>query len=505
MLHFNFTVMTSRYKKLIYPLLAVVVLLASCSKTLEIAPVSSISSASFFKTENDIKGFNSGMYIRLRNETSFNTFALGELRGETVSQGLAGTGGYDRYYNNTLSADIATPAITWSGYYLVINAANLLIKYIPTINFSSEAVKNDYLAQAYTMRAYTYFLLTRTWGDVPLRTEALEEVDLNTIQIPKSPQADVFAVIKADINKAISLYSSNTFQTGRNLWSKPAANALKADIYLWTAKRLNGGNADLNAALDACNAVQTADVSLLPVFANVFDYTQKGNKEVLMAVNYVPLDAVDNYYFNGYLPVTTSFAANVDPVAKAAVGQLGGNNIWAPSALVRNQFTTDDQRRAATFIEVYNINATTGAKTLYGSVINKGDGTVVNGIRYFADDIILYRYADVLLMKAEAKNALGQDPSTEINLVRQRAYGTAFSAHTFTSGSVTTNDDAILKERLFELAYEGKRWFDLVRFNRAFDLVPSLQGKSSQTYLLLHPINVATLATDSKVTQNPGY
>lgn len=493
------------YKKILYPVLAFIVVLASCSKTLEIAPISSVSGVSFFKTENDIKAFNFGTYIRLRNETSFNSFALGELRGETVAQGLAGTGGYDRYYNNTLTADIATPAITWTNYYLIINAANQLIKYIPTVTFASEATKNDYLAQAYTMRAYVYFLLTRTWGDLPIRTEALESVNLETIQIAKSPQADVFTLIKADINNAISLFPANTFQTGRNLWSKPAANALKADIYLWTAKRLNGGTADLTTALEACNAVQTADVSLLPTFSTIFDYTNKGNKEVLMAVNYVALEAVDNYFFNGYFPVTTSYAANVDQAARTAVGQLGGNNIWAPSATVRSQFTTDDQRKNATFIEVNNINATTGARTLFGAVINKGDGIVVNGVRYFADDIILYRYADVLLMKAEAKNALNQDPTPEINLIRQRAYGSAYNARIFVNGTRTTNDDAILKERLFELAYEGKRWFDLVRFGKAFDLVPSLIAKKGQDNLLLHPINVTTLASEPKVTQNPGY
>ncbi len=497
--------MTRLYKKIILPALSVLLVLASCSKTLETKPISTISGASFFQSENDIKGFNYGMYTLLRNETNFNSFALGELRGETAEQGLAGTGGYDAYYKNALTADNLQPAITWGNYYKVINAANLLIKYIPITTFASEATRNDYLAQAYSMRAYVYFLLTRTWGALPLRTEAIESVDLETIQVPRSSQADVFALIKADVIKAISLFPTNNFQTGRNLWSRPAANALKADIYLWTAKRLNGGSADLQTALDACNAVQTADVALLPTFSSVFDYTNKGNREVLMAVNYVALESADNYFFNGYLPTTFSLT-NADAASRAALGTtLGGNNIWQPSALVRNQFTTDDQRRNATFVEVYNVNATTGARTFAGAAITKGDGTVINNVRYFADDVILYRYADVLLLKAEAKNGLGQDPSAEINLVRQRAYGSAYSTRAFVNGTMAGNDDAILKERLFELAYEGKRWFDLVRFSKAFDLVPSLQARKGQDYLLLHPINNTTLALETKVTQNPGY
>lgn len=497
--------MSHLFKKTYFFVACLPLLMASCSKTLEIAPVSSISSASFFKTENDVKGANYGMYIKLRNETSFNSFALGELRGETVTSGLAGSGGYERYYQNTVDANIATPQITWTGYYAAVNAANLIIKYAPTASFATESSRNDYLAQAYTMRAYVYFLMARTWGDLPIRTEPLEEYNFETVQIARSPVADVFALIKADLNKALQLFPANTFQTGRNLWSKPAANALRADVYLWTGKRLNGGTTDFTTALEACNAVQTADVSLLPAFSTVFDYTNKGNKEVLMAVNYLAVEAVDNYFFNGWLSVTTAYLPTADPVAKAAVGQLGGNNIWSPSALARDQFTTDDQRRNATFLEVYNINATTGARTLFGTVINKGDGTVISGIRYFADDIILYRYADVLLMKAEAKNALAQDPTPEINLVRQRAYGTQFAAHTFVNGTKDANDAAILKERLLELAYEGKRWWDLVRFDKAFDLVPSLQARRGQTNLLLHPINALTLSLEPKVTQNPGY
>ncbi|MDB5208426.1 MAG: RagB/SusD domain protein [Flavisolibacter sp.] len=497
--------MNKTYKRFRSAFLFVVILSSSCSKTLEISPVSSIAYTNFLKTEADIRGANFGMYIKLRNETSFNGFALGELRAETVTSGLAGTAGYDRYYQNTVDANVTTPQITWTGYYSVINAANLIIKFAPGASFSSDASRNDYMAQAYTMRAYVYFLMTKTWGDLPLRTEPFVEYNFETVQIAKSSQADVFKLIKADLDKALQLYSSNAFQTGRNLWSKPAANALKADVYLWTAKRMQGGAADFTAALDACTAVQTADVTLLPTFSAIFDYTNKGNKEVLMAVNYIAVEAVDNYFFNGWLSVTTAYLSTADPVAKAAIGQLGGNNIWSPSSLVRNQFTIDDQRRAATFIEVFNINPTTGARTLFGTVINKGDGIVINGTRYFADDIILYRYADVLLLKAEAKNGLGQDPSTEINLVRQRAYGAAFSSHTFVNGTRDGNDAVILQERLFELAYEGKRWWDLVRFGKAFELVPSLQSRVGKDYLLLHPINAITLSLEPKIVQNTGY
>src|SRR5690606_1898464 len=108
-----------------------------------------------------------------------------------------------------------------------------------------------------------------------------------------------------------------------------------------------------------------------------------------------------------------------------------------------------------------------------------------------------YRYADVLLMIAEAKNALDLDPSDEINEVRQRAYGANYAANVFVSTDKIANDEAILKERLLELAFEGKRWWDLIRFDKAMDLVPSLQSRDRG--LLLFPISQSTLSLNPKL------
>src|SRR5690606_14301315 len=100
-------------------------------------------------------------------------------------------------------------------------------------------------------------------------------------------------------------------------------------------------------------------------------------------------------------------------------------------------------------------------------------------VRIFTDDVVIYRYADLLLMKAEAKNALGQDPSDEMNEIRRRAYRDKFAEHIFVNGTKEENDEAILQERLFELTFEAKRWWDLIRFGKAFEKVPSLQGRDS--------------------------
>lgn len=178
-------------------------------------------------------------------------------------------------------------------------------------------------------------------------------------------------------------------------------------------------------------------------------------------------------------------------------------NRWSPSEVVRNQFFEDDSRKDASFVEV--MQEQNGDTTYYASAVRKFRGFVDASGRNFVDDVILYRYADVLLMIAEAKNALGQDPSSEINEVRQRAYGENFSSYQFVNGSQENNDQEILQERLLELAFEGKRWWDLVRFGKAFDLVPSLQNRQGDQHLLLWPIPQSSMSLNGDLEQNPGY
>lgn len=493
--------MKSSYKVVSGLVLGLLISTSSCTDQLNVEPTSVITNASFWKTEDDAKGGLNGMYVKLRNEALLNLYIYGEGRSEVMQKSLAGTLDYDRYYLNTLNQAATAP--DWIGLYSAVNAANLILKYAPTITFSSESIKNSTLAQAYAMRAYLYFVMVRTWGDLPLRTLPTEGFDPETTFLERSPAADVYKLIKEDIEKALQLFPDNAFTNGRSMWSKPSVNALKADVFLWTGKRANGGQADFTTALAACDEVAKADVSLLADYASLFKYTNKGSKEILMSVGFRYLEVGDNYFNNIYMAVGVLPAA-AEAASKTIVGVSGGNNVWEPSALVRNQFSVDDQRRAGTFHEVYTTGAN-GARNYFISVQTKGQGTVEGGVRFFVDDIILYRYADVLLMKAEAKNALGQDPSTEMNLIRQRAYGTKFDAYKFVNGTKEANDAAILKERLLELMLEGKRWWDLVRFGKAFDLVPTLQAQKGKDYLLLFPISSNVLSLEPKIKQNPGY
>lgn len=485
--------------KTLYKFLALLILVpAACNKHLDVEPTSTITSASFWKTENDATGALFGMYLKFVQESNVATFYfLGEARSDIMTSSVTGTLGYDRYYEQSLSASVPGP--NWRGLYSIINAANLILKHVPNINFANETNKKNILAQAYTMRAYIYFVLTRAWGDVPLRVEPTEGYDPITIQLPKSPKADIFTLIKNDLDQALQLFANNTFPSGRCFWSKPAAHALKADVYLWTGKQTGGGQADFTTALESLTAIQSADVQLLPKYSDIFNYSNKGNKEILMAIRSQLLENGDNFYMNMYMQATI-IPIDVSQGTRDTIGIGGGANIWGPRNEIRAQFTTDDQRRFGTFYEIYRNN-----NAYFATLCMKGKGVINGGQRAFVDDVVVYRYADVLLMIAEAKNALQQDPSAEINLVRQRAYGVNFSSYEFVNGTPEENDKAILKERLLELMFEGKRWWDLLRFDKAFELVPALNSRPVDKEFLLFPIGSDVLNLEPLVTQNKAW
>lgn len=490
--------------KIIYSIFFIAVIaLVGCNKHLEIAPVSFITKESFFKTEGDVQGALNGMYAQFRGQGNLNLFIWGEARSEVMTSSIAGNLGYNRYYTNSLTSLDAGPE--WSGIYTTINAANLVLKYTPGITFASQDVKNNALAQAYTMRAYCYFLLGRIWGGVPIRLEPTESYDPLVIQLPRSTEAEVFTLIKADLDQATTLFPNFNWSTRRAKWSKAAAYALKADVHLWTGKRLGGGNADFTAALNAITEVEKAsNLALLANYADIFRYANKGNNEILMVIHYNVAESPSaQVYTHNMYSSSTAYPAYVPQSARDSVGipVAGNGNVWRITQAVREQFTADDRRKAATFIDLQG----TGVNQYYTNYGLKFNGTVENNTRYFVSDIILYRYADVVLMKAEARNALGQDPSAEINAIRQRAYGAAFPSYEFVNGSQEANDAAILKERLLEFLLEGKRWYDLVRFGKAYELVPTLNGKESQTHLMYFPIGIAQITRETKVTETPGY
>lgn len=482
-------------KILLYTILITgLTIFSSCSNDLDLKSDSVITSASFWKTEDDAKAAVNGMYFNFRTQTQQNYYLLGGARSAEVTIGLQSPLGLANYYNNNLTAQNID--VDWAGLYTVVNQANLILKYVPTIQFSPTTVNDQkrYLAQAYAMRALAYFTMARSWGGVPIVTTPTENTNQSEYIVPRNTIAETFTFIKSDIDLAIANFPDVT--NNKVQLSLASTYALKADVNLWTAKQLGGGTTDLTTALTAINAIP-AGPALLSNFKDVFAYSNKANAEVLFAVRYsvadVPSNISDNwnsFMFVGpldYAGATTAAATALFGTLGVGAGNAGISRVQPD--ITRFNYATTDSRKDATFLTLRNTANT--ANVVTGLV--KYNGTVDGTTRRFVSDIIIYRWADILLMKAEIKNALNQDPTTEMNLVMQRADATA----SFTNGSQTANDAVILRERLHELAFEGKAWWDLVRFGKTAN-VPSMVGKK-----ILFPISQNTINFNPKITQNP--
>ncbi|WP_084418790.1 RagB/SusD family nutrient uptake outer membrane protein [Arenibacter certesii] len=490
------------YRIIAMLVLPFILVATSCEKDLNLTPESVIGANSYWKNQGDVESYVNGMYVRFRSDANDNLFSWGEARSEVLSYGLQASEGRERYFENTLDQDAAGP--DWKNLYTVIHDANLILKYAPAIDFDSETKKNIALAQAHAMRAYCYFIIAKVWGDAPVNTEPTEGFDPVNSFKARNNVTEVISLVKSDIEAALGLFSNNTFSNGRSQWSKPAVNALKGDVYLWTGKLMGGGTSDITTALTSLESVRTADVDLLANYDDIFRYNNKENKEIIMAIHYEDLESGNNFNDGIYIR-GDQIPSNGDPAAKALLGEGGGLNRWAPSEVFRNQWTDDDTRKNATYVlmNTENPNSPGVYDQFYASAVIKYRGFVDAGTRKYMDDIVLYRYADVLLMIAEAKNALSQDPTAEMTLIRQRAYGANYPGHEFVSGTPEANDAAILQERLFELSFEGKRWYDLLRFGKAFELVPTLVGEPEHKKLF--PISQETISLNGLIEQNPGY
>lgn len=495
----------------IVTILLAVFLFFSCSETLDLDPISDISTESFWKTESDVSGVIAGVYKLMEGQANGNLFMWGESRSDAMGASV-GSAIFVDWYMNILTANNSETngiigGLNWLNLYKIIHHCNLILKYTPAIEFADENNKNRYLAEAYSMRAFVYFVMARTWGGVPIITEPVSGESINEVQKGRDSLEDVFKLIKEDVGTAISLFPDNTYEqtNDRACWSLSGAYALQADVHLWTAKKMQGGEADFNVALNACSEIQKSDVSLLSDFGSVFDYENKGNKEVIFAIRrtYEQTSDANSSVYHWMYPTFSFLPPDIDEDIKQKLEPFGAAPFWGPSDNARIMYNEEDKRKDGTIVEIFTYPD--GKKTYHSSAAVKYDGTVISGIRYWTDDYIIYRYADVLLMKAEAKNGLNQDPSAEMNEIRKRAYGENYEKHIFVSGDKAYNDQEILAERFRELMFEGKRWWDLIRFDKAFDLVPSLQDRKGQNHLLLFPIPISTISLNDRIVQNPGY
>lgn len=486
-----------------------------CGDKLDLAPVSSISDANFWRTPEQTEAFVNGIHTRFR-EGTYQFILLGELRadifgtepGSPATFSGESTEGRERMWSQTLHQDYAG-VTNFGGFYANINQLNLLISKLNSTAEIPEEDKGYYLGIAHGMRAFYYFHMLRSWGDVIIQTEPTLSVDVGNLAKPASSQGEVMSLIKEDLESSLNNFGGDyTFRNRKSFWSKAATLMLKGEVYLWTSHR-NGGTADAMIARDALIDIQTnvPSLSLLPEFADVFASDNKGNAEIIFAIRHQLNEAT--LPIGTFVPQTSLIVNFYDSLENrkfdANTDNWGGILRMPVTVSTFRKFDDQDSRKSTTIQPAYNL--VNGNYQITGAFAKKYPGEQNAGIRYYTNDFPVYRYADLLLLLAEAKVVLGEDPSPEINEVRQRAFGASYnpSVHGYLNQPIDAEPrEAILQERLFEFIFEGKRWYDLRRMGDDF-VYEHTTVVPAESYKLLWPIDRNTLTNNRALEQNPGY
>lgn len=446
--------------------------ITSCQKQLDaVVPQDAISTQLALTDTNAAQTLYTGVYARFRAYNS-TLFQLGEMRSEIWTDGLfteSADGGYQQLYDQNISA-LNAPFGNWASFYNLIYQINNVIDVFPKTQLTAAEINKE-LADMYGLRAYVYYVLLKTWGGVPLVTQPVRTIS-NAAETykPRASADSVMLQIKSDIAQSLALYNgNNAFPAGvRAYWSRVATLTLKGDVYLWSGTLMNGGANDLDTAQAALQQVENLQGSALGLdanYADIFSPTKKANnKEIIFAINYELSQAqqgtFSEFTVNSIQATTLSFAPAPTPLVSTVHPYVGGSDRCGMNQAMISKLTSGpaDQRISNSFQVMYSNSAPYPAR---GIMLTKWIGSTSGTSQIYNNDFPIYRYADVLLLMAEAKAKLGQDPSPEIDSIRQRAYGSTYTP--YVNNTLDSNMHAILEEQLREFIGEGKRWWSLRR------------------------------------------
>lgn len=507
-------------KNLKFLFLLVILPIIGCSD-LEEEPVSLLSPDGFFKSTQDVQTAINGAYGNMAEEAFWGrklSLPL-LLRSDMAVIGDQGTAARRKDHDNfTVTADNGMITAFWPRSYQIIAAANEAIAGAESLGAPNETI-NPIVAQAYFVRAFTYFHLVRLFGDIPYLDKPVTDIEAAKV-ITKSTEAEVYNNIIADLQFAKTWLPNK--QTARSLPSKGSASAYLADVYLHMG---DYPKAYLEAK-DCINNEAVYGFDLDADFQNLFNFaTQNASPEPIFTLDYQGNN--DGNFGQDFLPALTGIRADDRGLITG-----GGWSVAVPSLEVYNRWDGRDYRKAvsldtvATFggvpdtfmnFPIYdgrNIQSAYIAK--YGRFVGPQNGG--NG-RASSFNYAMMRYAEVLLIAAEALNE--RTPGTTeadgyVNRVRARAR----NSNGVTSGIYPLNvipnmsqadfRDMVLEERRLELAFEAKRWYDIKR-RQLGDNVFSASGlevrpnfSASRDYLLPLPNDELQRNTNLQ-PNNQGY
>ena len=478
--------------KLKYNLIAIALLgfsFSSCSDFLEQNPQTDLSENDFYKTADDI-------HSSLQEGDIYgNWYVFGEIPSDNTRNQLSGSvttqNEFDQFYIDTQNSMIAN---FWKAAYKVINRTNTILGRIDGIEINTE-LANRYKLECKFIRALMYFNLVRVYGDVPL---VLKEISISeSYDILREPKENVYNQIIADLKEAQDLpVSYSTAEDGRA--TQGAAKALLANVYMTLhkyaeaetilAEIINSGRYSL---------LENTPGSLnIDGYKNVFSPVNHNSKEGIFEIQFLKGGYGEgSNYANNFAPENSG--TNV-----VAVGGTGGNNI--PEMDIYNAYEEGDLRRDFSMSLGYYDNRKNNEWVESRYVCKFMDVPYQNNDA--SNNYPVIRYADVILMYAEALNQNGKtaEACKYLNMTRRRGFG--YQTTETSPVDLQTTDKAqfalmVEQERRVELAFENHRWFDLIRTGRAVEVMRS-KGFSLNETNLICPIPQKQIDVNPKLTQN---
>jgi hypothetical protein len=456
---FDFTSRIHRVMRIRLLVPALMVVASGCNSILDTSPKDTIPEATAITDAPSARAAVAGMYTSLQSTNSYGEELL-EF-GDLSSDNADNTGTFTSYLEadrNDLHSNNASIFDIWTTAYDGINRANEIITHVPAVSGLDDTEKAQIMGEAYFVRALDYHNLVKLFGGVPIKLTPTTSVD-DIGNLTRNSVAEVYTQINKDLDSATAFVTNTEPATQA---TAAAVQALRARVYLY-----QGDNA--NAVL-AADAVEDMDIDLAPNYGDLFPSAPgSAPAEDIFVINAALTQ--ENFISYDYLSVyelapSTSLMTVYDPSLD-------------PEDL--DSFSSTDTRGQ------WNILIDDGDP--FGNKFRSIVGT---------DPIPVIRFAEVLLIRAEAQARLNHFPEAvaDLNRVRARAHATAFVLGTHTQADII---QAVSDERQKELAFEGDRWPDLVRLGTAATV---LDIDPNQT---LYPIPSREIAVSPTLTQNPGY
>lgn len=449
-------------------------LMTSCGDSFfDLEPASSVTIDKVYKTASDYNVAVIGCYAKLQSQVNFYTECC-EYRSDNLSLGAPTAGTQDRYDIDHFTEKPSNGILSsyWANFNNNVYRCNLLLDQIDGANFA-ENLKKQYKGEAMFIRALNYFNMYRIWGGVPATKHVVSAAE--ALKVARYSDEQMFDLIAGDLKEIVdNNYLPETYSSAdMGRVTSGAAKALLGKVYLtfhkWTEAK------DILSQL-------IGKYQLVSPIAQVFNVDNKNNNEIIFAVHF-------NKEIEGE---GHSFWYNL----------TNASDDTNQTSSLLNTFPTGDARKdLITYVQVEkNVR-----------LMNKFYDTKSPTFKTVGNDQILLRYADVLLMYAEALNEIQYDASEGslalkyLNAVRQRA-----GISNLTAKQLPTQEKfrkGILVERQREFPYEGQRWFDLVRMGFAKSVMAE-NGVEIKDYQLLFPIpqqEIEKVGDKSILWQNPGY